>query len=83
MRDARTVTEIDWRVTEREWSTFFEAEVDGFTVWLEWNPRVFAYRFGFVTPEGARVPNTLGYAADEDEAKTLLVAALERLKRTG
>ena len=72
--------EVVWRVMEREWSTFFEASIDGFEVWLEWNPRVFAYRFGFVTPDGVRLPNTLGYAADENEARALLIVALEQFQ---
>jgi hypothetical protein len=75
------MSRIEWRETEREYTTLFEAEIDGFEVWLEWNDRVNAYRFGFVrpaNPNGEREPSasSLGFAEDAEAAKALLLAAI-------
>lgn len=72
------MTDIVWSETEREFGTLrFEAEFDGFELWLEWNDRVCAYRFGFTAPDGTSAPSALGFARDEDEAKALLLEAVE------
>jgi hypothetical protein len=76
---------IDWLETEREYTTLFEAQIDGFETWLEWNDRVNAYRFGFLPPanaQGERIPSesSLGFADDCDIAKNLLLEAIARVK---
>ena len=73
---------IEWQETEREYSTLFEAWIDGFETWLEWNDRVSAYRFGFLPPanaQGDRIPSesSLGFADDCDSAKNLLLEAIQ------
>ena len=75
-------SKIPWLETEREYTTLFEAQIDGFETWLEWNERVSAYRFGFLPPanaQGNRIPseNSLGFADDCDAAKNLLLEAIE------
>jgi hypothetical protein len=72
---------LTWHETEREYTTLFEAQVDGFELWLEWNERVSAYRFGFLPPvnaNGDRIPSesSLGFADDCDAAKNLLLEAI-------
>jgi hypothetical protein len=72
---------ISWLETEREYTTLFEARIDGFETWLEWNDRVSAYRFGFLPPantRGERIPSesSLGFAANCDAAKNLLLEAI-------
>jgi hypothetical protein len=74
------VNEIVWNVTEREFTTWFEATCDGFELWLEWNDRVGAYRFGFTAPDGTNAPSSLGFATDEDEAKAVLLEAVARFQ---
>jgi hypothetical protein len=74
------VNEIIWSETEREFTTWFEAESDGFELWLEWNDRVCAYRFGFTAPDGTNAPGSLGFAHDESEAKALLLEAVARFR---
>jgi hypothetical protein len=76
---------ISWLETEREYTTLFEAQVNGFETWLEWNDRVSAYRFGFLPPanaQGERIPSesSLGFADDCDAAKHLLLEAIARVK---
>ena len=72
------MTAIVWAETEREFGTLWcEAEFDGFELWLEWNDRVCAYRFGFTAPDGTNAPSSLGFATDEDAAKKLLLEAIE------
>jgi hypothetical protein len=76
--------QIEWRETEREYTTLYEAEIDGFETWLEWNDRVNAYRFGFLSPvnaNGERIPSesSLGFAEDVEAAKNLLLEALARV----
>jgi hypothetical protein len=78
-------SEITWLETEREYTTLFEAEIDGFETWLEWNDRVSAYRFGFLpsaNAQGERIPSesSFGFADDCDAAKTVL---LEAIKNSG
>ena len=78
-------SEILWLETERDYTTLFEAEIDGFETWLEWNDRVSAYRFGFLPPanvQGERIPSesSLGFADDCDAAKNLLLEAIARVK---
>ena len=72
---------IVWLETQREYTTLFEAQIDGFETWLEWNDRVNAYRFGFLPPANAlgdRIPyeSSLGFADDCDAAKNLLLEAI-------
>jgi hypothetical protein len=79
------VSEIVWRATEREFTTWFEAESDGFELWLEWNDRVCAYRFGFTAPPNARgertnAPSSLGFATDQEAVKALLLEAIARFQ---
>jgi hypothetical protein len=74
--------QITWLETEREYTTVFEAEIDGFETWLEWNERVSAYRFGFLPPanaQGERIPSesSLGFADDCAAAKNLLLEAIK------
>ena len=74
-------TDIQWHETEREYTTLFEAQIEGFETWLEWNDRVSAYRFGFLPPakpNGERVPSesSLGFADDAEAAKLLLLEAI-------
>jgi hypothetical protein len=74
---------INWLETEREYTTLFEAEIDGFETWLEWNERVSAYRFGFLppaNPRGERIPSesSLGFADDCDAAKNVLLEAIQQ-----
>jgi hypothetical protein len=73
---------ITWLETEREYTTLFEAQIDGFETWLEWNDRVSAYRFGFLPPvnaRGKRIPSesSLGFAEDCDAAKILLLETIK------
>ena len=76
------MTEIVWHETEREFGTlWFEAHLNGFDLWLEWNDRVCAYRFGFTAPPDVRgertnAPSSLGFATDQDAAKALLLEAI-------
>ena len=72
-----TVSDIIWQATEREFTTWFEAQWSGFELWLEWNDRVCAYRFGFTAPDGTNAPSSLGFATDGDAAKKLLLEAVE------
>jgi hypothetical protein len=77
--------DITWLETEREYTTLFEAAIDGFETWLEWNERVSAFRFGFLPPanmQGERIPSesSLGFADDSDAAKILLLEAIARVK---
>ena len=74
-------TNIQWHETEREYTTLFEARIDGFETWLEWNDRVSAYRFGFLPPVDARgehIPSesSLGFADDAEAAKFLLLETI-------
>jgi hypothetical protein len=74
-------TDIPWHETELEYTTVFEAQIDGFEIWLEWNDRVNAYRFGFLAPadaNGDRAPSesSLGFADDCEAAKHLLLEAI-------
>jgi hypothetical protein len=74
--------QINWLETECEYSTLFEAEIDGFETWLEWNERVSAYRFGFLPPanaQGERIPSesSFGFADDCNAAKNLLLEAIK------
>ena len=74
--------DIEWHETEREYTILFEAQVNGFETWLEWNDRVSAYRFGFLPPantQGNRIPSesSLGFADNCDAAKNLLLKAIE------
>jgi hypothetical protein len=76
---------IQWHETELEYTTLFEAQIEGFETWLEWNDRVSAYRFGFLSPanpNGDRVPSesTLGFANDLETAKHLLLETIARVK---
>ncbi len=71
------MTEIVWHETEREFGTlWFEAHLNGYDLWLEWNDRVCAYRFGFTAPDGTNAPSSLGFATDQDAAKALLLEAI-------
>jgi hypothetical protein len=75
-------SDIPWHETEREYTTLFEAQIDGFEIWLEWNDRVNAYRFGFLPPanaQGERIPteSSLGFADDAEAAKNLLLEAIK------
>ena len=73
---------IEWHETEREYTILFEAQIDGFETWLEWNERVSAYRFGFLPPanaQGERIPSesSLGFANDAEAAKMLLLETIK------
>jgi hypothetical protein len=72
--------DIIWHATEREFTTWFEAQWNGFELWLEWNDRVCAYRFGFTAPDSTNAPSSLGFATDEDAAKALLLEAIARFE---
>jgi hypothetical protein len=65
-----------WRIIEREFTTWCELEHGDALVWLEWNPRVFAYRCGVV--RGTEAGNShLGYADSLQQAKAKAEALLE------
>jgi hypothetical protein len=75
-------TDIPWHETEGEYTTLFEAQIDGFEIWLEWNDRVNAYRFGYLPPanaQGQRNPSesSLGFAENAETAKLLLLEAIK------
>jgi hypothetical protein len=58
----------DWHVTELEFGTLWcELQLENGLVWLEWNPRVFAYRCGFSRNDEAS-RSTLGFADSLEEA---------------
>ncbi len=61
----------EWRVTELEFGTLWcELEFEGALIWLEWNPRVFAYRCGF-TKNGVSSRSRLGFADCFEEAQQI------------
>ncbi|NJK43667.1 MAG: hypothetical protein HC933_04770 [Pleurocapsa sp. SU_196_0] len=68
---------LDWTVTTLEFDTLWcEVVIGDAELWLEWNPRVFAYRFGF--RRGAFVSgSTLGYADSLEEAQGLALIAIQ------
>ena len=71
-----------WHETEREFGTLWcETQVQGVEVWLEWNDRVMAYRFGFSLPADAHgerqsTPSTCGFCPDLQAAKQLVLEAV-------
>ncbi len=54
---------------------WLETRIDEFEIWLEWNDRVMAYRFGIVK-NGEAARSFLGFADSLEAAKLL---ALEEL----
>jgi hypothetical protein len=66
----------DWTARTLEFGTVYcETQLDDAELWLEWNPRVFAYRFGF--KRGAFVSgSTLGYADSLEEAREIALEAV-------
>jgi hypothetical protein len=67
---------MSWQLEEREFTVYCTLEVGVDRVWLEWNPRVFAYRCGVERPD---VPSKshLGYADSLEDAQVIALALLE------
>jgi hypothetical protein len=67
---------IEWTETELSHGTLWlETRVEDCEIWLEWNDRVMAYRFGIVK-NGQPAKSSLGFADSLEAAKSL---ALEKL----
>jgi hypothetical protein len=63
----------DWRVTELEFGTLWcEFEREGVAIWLEWNPRVFAYRYGY-TKNNVSSRSRLGFADSLEAARQMAI----------
>jgi hypothetical protein len=68
----------DWEITELEFGTLWcELQLENGLVWLEWNPRVFAYRCGFSRGDEAS-RSTLGFADSLEDAMRIAEGRLER-----
>jgi hypothetical protein len=67
-----------WNERELEHGTVWcETQLDNAEIWLEWNDRVMAYRFGIVR-NGQPSKSSLGFADSLEAAK---LTALEELAR--
>jgi hypothetical protein len=68
---------VEWSQTELAHGTLWcETQVADSEIWLEWNDRVMAYRFGIVK-NGQPSKSSLGFADSLEVAKSL---ALEQLR---
>lgn len=61
---------MPWTITEYEFTTWCELELNGVLLWLEWNERVFAYRCGVVRA-GQPSNSNLGYADSLEAAQAI------------
>jgi hypothetical protein len=67
---------LNWTQTELAHGTIWlEARVENIELWLEWNDRVMAYRFGVVR-NGQPASSSLGFADSLEAAKLLVVEQL-------
>jgi hypothetical protein len=65
-----------WTQCTLEFGTIWcESVIGNAEVWLEWNPRVFAYRFGFKRAQTVS-GSTLGYADSLEDAQALAIKAV-------
>jgi hypothetical protein len=66
-----------WTLTTLEFDTLWcETLVGNVELWLEWNPRVFAYRFGF-RRDAFVSGSTLGYTDSLEDAQELAWNAVQ------
>jgi hypothetical protein len=66
----------EWSETELPHGTvWLETRVAEFEIWLEWNDRVMAYRFGIVR-NGEPSNSSLGFADSLEAAKTLCLSSI-------
>ena len=69
----------DWTEHELIHGTLWlETQLEEFEIWLEWNDRVMAYRFGIVK-NGEPSKSSLGFAASLEDAKLLALEELARI----
>lgn len=67
---------IDWSETELSHGTIWcETKVENCEIWLEWNDRVMAYRFGIVR-NGEPASSSLGFADSLEAAKLLCLSSV-------
>jgi hypothetical protein len=67
---------VEWSQTELEQGTIWlETKVDDLEIWLEWNDRVMAYRFGIVR-NGEPSKSSLGFADSLEAAKLLCLKSI-------
>lgn len=67
---------MDWKLEQREFTTFYELELPDGLLWLEWNERVFAYRCG-LSQNGVAGRSHLGFADSLEDAQAIALALLE------
>ena len=69
----------EWSELELLHGTLYcETRVEDFEIWLEWNDRVMAYRFGLVK-NGEPSKSSLGFADSLEDAKNLALKELEKI----
>lgn len=69
----------DWTEREQPHGTLWcETQVENVEIWLEWNDRVMAYRFGIVK-NGQPSKSLLGFANSLEDAKLLALEELEKI----